>query len=662
MPAQESVLRQSLRLLIVDDSPDDRAEIRRLVLRGADRPVAFTEVECGSAAVSAIRSADTGPPDCVLLDYTLPDMNAVEVLTAVIAADGLPPCPVVVVTGIAGSDMGRAVIRAGAQDYIGKEWLTPHGLIRAVENAAERWAMAHELHKKEAALCESEAHFRLIFASAAVGIARLGLDGRFVEVNDAFARIHGFDRDEVPGMTVQQLTHPDDRPADLALMRRLLDGELPTYTLEKRKFRKDGSVIWVNHAVSLDRLPGGMARHFISAVHDITDRKQAERKLFESNSRLEALMRALPVGVSFSEDATCERITGNPAVLAQFAVPPTENLSASAPDPVAFGRKLRFLHAGQPLSDTELPLQRAVAENRIIPPLELEVVMPDGRHWFAEASGAPIHDERGAVVAGVAVTLDITDRKRAEHEIRALNADLEARVARRTAQLEEANRELESFSYSVSHDMRAPLRSIQGFSQILLEEYATHLPPEAKDCLNEVCGNTKQMGRLIDDLLAFSRLGRAALEKSVVSADRLARQCIADLGRDRSAEFRVADLPSCSADPALLKQVWLNLLSNALKYSRGRKQPVVEVGARAGERELVYFVKDNGVGFDMRYAHNLFGVFQRLHRQEDYEGTGVGLAIVQRVVHRHGGRVWAEAQPDQGATFYFSLPLEGATA
>jgi signal transduction histidine kinase len=236
--------------------------------------------------------------------------------------------------------------------------------------------------------------------------------------------------------------------------------------------------------------------------------------------------------------------------------------------------------------------------------------------------------------------------------------ELERRVIERTAQLEAANKELEAFSYSISHDLRAPLRAINGFARILLEEHAPHLAEEAQEYLQLVRGNAQQMGQLIDDLLAFSRLSRQPLTRQLVAPADLARQVFSDLRamqEGRQVNLLMGALPLCQADPALLKQVLVNLLANALKFTNRREMAVIEIGCREEQGEHVYFVKDNGVGFNMAYADKLFGVFQRLHRAEEYEGTGVGLAIVQRIIHRHGGRIWAEAAVDQGATFYFTL-------
>jgi signal transduction histidine kinase len=245
-------------------------------------------------------------------------------------------------------------------------------------------------------------------------------------------------------------------------------------------------------------------------------------------------------------------------------------------------------------------------------------------------------------------------------QVQQLNLDLERRVHERTAELEAANRELDAFCYSVSHDLRTPLRAMEGFAGVLLDG-SSALPEETQRCLRIVQENAVRMGQLIDDLLAFSRLSRQPLQKTDVDPARVAQLAWEELAvewREREVEFRLGELPPCRADPSLLKQVFVNLLANALKFSRGRRPAIIEVGCD-GARP-VYWVKDNGVGFDMRYAERLFGVFQRLHSAAEYEGTGAGLSVVERIVRRHGGRVWAEAAVDRGAVFYFELADSGS--
>jgi light-regulated signal transduction histidine kinase (bacteriophytochrome) len=251
--------------------------------------------------------------------------------------------------------------------------------------------------------------------------------------------------------------------------------------------------------------------------------------------------------------------------------------------------------------------------------------------------------------------------EQAKEDLRNLNTELEQRVTNRTAQLEAANKELESFSYSVSHDLRAPVRAIGGFSKMLWDLHADQLDAEAKRKLGIIQSETQRMGNLIDDLLAFSRLGRQDIQRSDLDMQNMARSMYERLYAQHQGpqvEFRIGSLPHAKGDRVLLEQVWANLLSNALKFSAKREKPMIEVSAISDDKEHTYFVRDNGAGFDPQYQSKLFGVFQRLHRADEFAGTGVGLALVQRIVTRHGGRIWAEGKPNEGATFYFTLPRE----
>ena len=281
-------------------------------------------------------------------------------------------------------------------------------------------------------------------------------------------------------------------------------------------------------------------------------------------------------------------------------------------------------------------------------------VRKDGSRFWANSVMVAIRDDQGQLHGFSKVMRDITERRAALEEIESLNRDL----AQRASELEAANKELEAFTYSVSHDLRAPLRHIDGFSQLLVDEYGPKLPEDVRRYLDRIQNGARQMGQLVDELLNLARIGRKEIRLQVTGLDSVVEQVVSDLKTElngRKVDWKIASLPYVECDATLLKQVFVNLLSNAVKYTRPRNPAVIEVGSVQKNGTPAVFVRDNGVGFSMKYADKLFGVFQRLHRAEDFEGTGIGLATVQRIIQKHGGRIWAEAELDKGATFYFTL-------
>ena len=292
---------------------------------------------------------------------------------------------------------------------------------------------------------------------------------------------------------------------------------------------------------------------------------------------------------------------------------------------------------------------------------ELKKTRADGTEVVVASRWSLRRDERGRAVAILETNNDITERKRWEQEIQSLNQEL----AKRSTELEAINKELEAFAYSVSHDLRAPLRHMAGYTELLQKKASSALDQKSSHYITMMLESAKRMGNLIDDLLSFSRIGRAEAQKTLVSLAQLVREALTEVRQDtegRNIAWKIGPLPDFYGDRSMLRLVLVNLISNALKFTRTRPQAEIEIGcAHGGGDELIIFVRDNGVGFDMKYVHKLFGVFQRLHPSDAFEGTGIGLATVQRIIHRHGGKVWAEGLVDRGATFYFSAPKPQGT-
>jgi PAS domain S-box-containing protein len=506
--------------------------------------------------------------------------------------------------------------------------------------------------RSERAIQESEVSYRRLFETAKDGIFILDDRGRINDVNPFLVELLGVSRDEMLGKTVGELSPFKDIQDNQAMLGRLQRTGFVRYDDLPLQAR-DGRKMEVEFVCNV--YEDGGKKVIQGNIRDITERKKEEM----ASLRLAAIVESSDDAI-IGKDLRGFVTSWNAAAEREFGYTASEMVGQSITRLIPAERR-----------QEEMKIHEQVARGKNVRHFETMRLRKDGSTFNVSVTVSAIKDSAGKIIGASKVVRDITARKKAEETIHRLNAELEQRVTQRTAELEAANRELESFSYSVSHDLRAPLRAVDGFSQAVLEDYGPQLPAEGRRCLQTIREGAQRMGRLIDDLLTLSRLGRLPLSKRAVETGDLVRAVLEDLSPQREGrqiEVRVAELPVCQGDAVLLKQVWINLLSNAIKYTRRREKAVIEVGCKrepiAAEdqggpekktTEDVYFVRDNGTGFDMRYADKVFGVFQRLHREEEYEGTGVGLAIVQRIVHRHGGRVWAEAAEDHGATFFFTL-------
>jgi PAS domain S-box-containing protein len=513
---------------------------------------------------------------------------------------------------------------------------------RTFDEMAQRLE-ARELERQSAdrALRLSESRYRSIFENSLFGIVSVGPDCRFHRVNEAFCRMLGYREEELVGVSsVDRVIHPEDTACANEKHRALIEGGLKRYTVENRYLTKSGGVVQAVCCIERTERPEGGWNGYTACILDLTevkDNQERMRLFFErqtvgmaittpekqwlrTNRRLQQQL-----GYSAEELAalTWEELT-HPEDLAKSLLQYRQMLEGDLDEYVI---QVRYLHkTGRPV------------------------------HFIISIGCVRRHN--GSVDYVLALYDDITERTKAEQEIQLLQACLEQRVQERTAQLEAAVNEQEAFSYSVSHDLRSPLRHINSYLAILQEECGGALPEKAHSYLNRARNASIKMGKLIDGLLELSRVSRYRLNKETVDLSALACETttlLQEADPDRRVHLEIGAGISAEGDKILLGQVLANLLGNAWKYTGRTRNPRVGFGRMDDGRLPAYYVRDNGTGFDMEYSDKLFGAFQRLHGEE-YEGTGIGLATVKRIIERHGGRVWAEGKPDQGATFYFTLP------
>jgi PAS domain S-box-containing protein len=510
--------------------------------------------------------------------------------------------------------------------------------------------MSDALQTRQFALQESKERYRQLANLSPDGIS-IHSDGRVQFVNPAMVHMSGAtSADQLIGKSVLDLIHPDFREIVQNRIHKIKRSGQPTSFIEEKILRLDGTSLNVEVAAIPYNLNN--TQYIQIVVRDITERKRAEESLRESGERLRQIASSLREVVWLRDVQTRQVLYVNPA-FQELTGRPCESF---------YENRDVLIDVIHP-DDKEWVLKALDQRFESVPfDKEHRITHLDGSVRWVSSRIFPVRNEAGEVYRWASIMEDITDRKRVEEEIHQLNQELEQRVTDRTAQLKAANKELEAFAYSVSHDLRAPLRHIDGFLELLQQRIGGDLDERSQHYMATVSDAAMRMGQLIDDLLAFSRMGRNELSKTPVDLNRLVQEVIGELEPEmhgRSIHWQITPLPTVTGDRATLRLVLVNLLSNALKFTRGCESTEIEIGCQVENKEAIIFIRDNGVGFDMAYADKLFGVFQRLHHADEFEGTGIGLANVRRIINRHNGRTWAEGAVSHGATFYFSLPQSG---
>ncbi|HCT85987.1 MAG TPA: hypothetical protein DF296_12420 [Candidatus Margulisbacteria bacterium] len=522
-------------------------------------------------------------------------------------------------------------------------------LLTVIEDITER-------KKIETKLIDNEKKYRELVENANSIILRVDLNGKINFINKYGLNFFGYSKEEIIGHhgigTIVPIRDSTNR--DLSkLVSDILTNPKDFEQNINENIKRNGERVWVNWTNKVITNKKNQIVEILTIGSDITDYKRSEAALNKERDLIKRIADTSPVGINFVDKEGKVTFINNQA---------SKIVGISQKDSIKLPYNAQILKLskfdGTPLAEGEMPFEQVKNKLSPVENILMTIETPEGKQKFLSINATPVFSETGEFDGMVSSLEDITERKKAEEELHNYHIKLEELVKERTAKLEQANKELEAFSYSVSHDLRAPLRAINGYSEILLEDYGTSLPANSTKYLTSIIDNVHRMNQLIDDLLNLSKSSRQEVVWSTINMEELVKKVFEEqktLLEDRNIEFSVMDLPVTRGDSSLIRQVWENLISNAIKYTKHKKTAIIEVGSFLQDNTIIYYIKDNGAGFDMTYKDKLFGVFQRLHTSAEYEGTGVGLAIVKKIIQKHNGTVWAESVVGKGATFYFTI-------
>ncbi|HKK63753.1 MAG TPA: PAS domain S-box protein [Bacteroidales bacterium] len=632
---------ERLQILIIEDSTPDFI-LTESYLSAKFEHFKATHVKTATDAVSELKKSKNSAFDVILLDLSLPD-NEGEKLIRLIQAQA-PYTPIVILTGYSNIDFSIKSLSMGISDYLLKDEITPALLQKSILYSIQRYHFSSKLK-------QSRDNYSSLVNNIKETVYRtdIGNDFKLLFISSHIEKLTGYPPTYFtePGQkTLFNLIDPDDRiKVKLCIEDAVENG--CGWELEYRLLHKDRSIRHVIDKGNLFYNKEDDCHYCDGCILDITDRKKIEEQLQLREEVFRSIFENAAIGMGVTDvDGTIQKVNSSLCTILGYSK--KELIGKNTLDlvhPHLLRKNLRNM--SQLLQGT---IDFFHSEEKYI--------HKKGHTVWCILSVSLVRDDAGIPVNFIGQITDITDKKNVELELEKLNQNLETKVAERTRLLEFANKELESFSYSVSHDLRAPLRAIDGFSQVILEDYSEKLDKTGHDYLNRIRSASQKLSRLIDHFLALAKVSRTSIEKKTVNLSNIVEN-VAEMLKtsdpDRNVTFEIEKNIMAYADPRLIRTVIQNLIENAWKYTSLEKKARIEFGQLQKDQNPVYFVKDNGAGFDMKFYENLFQPFRRLHKEKDYSGSGIGLATVNRIIERHSGKIWAYSEVGSGSVFYFTL-------